>query len=178
MKLCLIVAMDLDGTIGRDNQLPWNLPEDLKRFKNLTMGHTLIMGRKTYQSLGRPLPGRRNLVISRNLNYQVELEKEAAFKESASKNLPEVFGSFEEALKHSIGASKVFVIGGYSLFKMALPLVDCLYLTMIKYRFGGDVIFPDFDLEKNFKVIEKEKHNFKSLDLNFEYEYVTAIRKN
>lgn len=124
--LALIVAMSKDRAIGRKGQLPWHLPVDLKRFKALTSGHAIIMGRRTHQSIGRALPGRRNLVVSRT--------REAQFEGC------EVFGSLEEAVAAArSGDERPFVIGGGELYERALPLATALYLTEV------DVVVPDAD---------------------------------
>ncbi|MFM9912530.1 MAG: dihydrofolate reductase [Methylophilaceae bacterium] len=131
MKLSVIAAVASNGVIGRDNMLPWHLPEDLKRFKALTMGHHILMGRKTYESLGRLLPGRTTVVISRNPQYQVT----GAL----------VAGSLPQALALCGDDDELFVIGGNELYKAALPLADKLYLTKIHQEFVGDAHFPSYE---------------------------------
>lgn len=126
----MIAAIAQDGVIGIDNRLPWHLPEDLRRFKALTLGHAIVMGRRTWESLGRALPGRRNLVVSRNPHYRAEGA--------------EVFGSLEDALAACPG-EEVFVIGGAQLYAAALPIAQRLYLTEIHARIAGDAWFPQFD---------------------------------
>ena len=130
-RLTLIAAVARNGVIGKDNALPWRLPEDLKRFKALTMGHPIVMGRKTWESLGRPLPGRSNIVITRDKNYRVE---------GAT-----VVHSVESALEMAQDATEVFVIGGAEIFTMTLPRANCLQLTELDADFDGDVRFPAFD---------------------------------
>ncbi|MBM3390686.1 MAG: dihydrofolate reductase [Betaproteobacteria bacterium] len=130
-RLSLIAAVAANGVIGADNALPWRLPEDLKRFKALTLGHPVIMGRKTFESIGRPLPGRRNLVVTRNAGYRVDG--------------CEVLGSLEAALDACAGSSdEVFVIGGAQIYAEALPLAQRIYLTELHRDFMGDARFPDF----------------------------------
>jgi dihydrofolate reductase len=131
MKLSVIAAVARNGVIGRDNALPWRLPEDLKRFKLLTMGHHIIMGRKTYESLGRLLPGRTTVIVSRNAQYAVP----GAL----------VAGSLKQALTACAADDEVFVIGGAQLYREALPLADKLYLTLIDKDFEGDAHFPPYD---------------------------------
>jgi dihydrofolate reductase len=131
VKLSIIAAVADNGVIGRDNTLPWHLSEDLKRFKALTMGHHILMGRKTYESLGRLLPGRTTVVISRNPQYQVA----GAL----------VAGSLPQAIALCGDDGEVFVIGGNELYKAALPLADKLYLTRIHREFAGDAYFPAYD---------------------------------
>lgn len=129
MKLSLIVAMAHNRTIGLNNQLPWHLSADLKRFKQLTMGNPILMGRKTHESIGRPLPGRPNLIISQNTRYQ------------APGCL--VFNDIASALAHCQDYAELFVIGGASLYEAMLPQADYIYLTEIEQDFAGDTYFPD-----------------------------------
>jgi dihydrofolate reductase len=134
MIISLIVAMDEGRGIGKDNHIPWRLSADLKRFKALTMGHHLIMGRKTYESIGRPLPGRTTLIITRNLNYQAE----------GCQIAHSLKGALE--LARTDGEDEAFIIGGGEIFKHALPLADRIYLTQVRARLDCDTFFPDFDL--------------------------------
>lgn len=129
--LSLIVAMDRNRVIGRDGALPWHLPDDLKRFRKLTLGNPIIMGRRTHDSIGRPLPGRRNLVLSRDPGFRA----------------PgcEVFASLDAALCALPAAAPAAVIGGAALYREALPLAQILYLTLVEADVDGDVHFPDFD---------------------------------
>jgi dihydrofolate reductase len=126
-RLELIVAMDPDGVIGRDNQLPWHLPDDLRYFKRVTTGHTLVMGRRTFESIGRPLPNRRNLVLSRQPGWRCPGV--------------EVFPDLDAALT-AAGPGPVFIIGGAELFRAALPRAAVLHLTRVHQRHPGDVLFP------------------------------------
>lgn len=141
MTLSIIVAMAENRIIGKDNRLPWHLPEDLKHFKEITMGKPVIMGRKTYESIGRPLPGRENIVLTRNKSYQAKGAK--------------VISSLQEAIKACPSAEEIFIIGGAELYKETLSKADRLYLTVIHKDFEGDAYFPKVDLEKDFKVVEK-----------------------
>jgi dihydrofolate reductase len=130
--ISMIVARSQNHVIGRDNQMPWKISADLQFFKRVTMGHPVIMGRKTWESIGRPLPGRRNIVVTRNHDLQL--------------NGGEVVHSLEEALASLAEFPRVFVIGGEQLFTQAFPLADRLYLTEIKLDIqGGDTFFeiPD-----------------------------------
>lgn len=122
----LIVAVSRNGVIGKDNKLPWHLPEDLKRFKALTMGHPILMGRKTFESIGKPLPGRTNIVITHQ-------------KDFAGGTL--TAASLDDALKITEKEEEVFVIGGAQIFKHALPAADKLYLTLIDREVEGDTFF-------------------------------------
>jgi dihydrofolate reductase len=129
--LSIIVAMSSNHVIGVNNTLPWHLSEDLKHFKSLTTGHTIIMGRKTYESIGRPLPNRRNIVVSRNMDIYYEGT--------------EVVHSIEDAVSISRHDHEVFVIGGSNIYEQALSLVDHLYITEIKKNFSGDAFFPEIN---------------------------------
>lgn len=131
MLVSLIVAMDEDGVIGRDNALPWHLPDDLKRFKALTMGKPLLMGRKTFESIGKPLPGRLNLVLTRSAGWHHEGVVTVR--------------SMEEALQRAGEASELVVIGGEEVFRLALPLARRIYMTDVHARVGGDARFAAFD---------------------------------
>ena len=145
MKISMIAAMAHDRVIGKDNQMPWHLPADLAHFKRITLGKPILMGRKTFESIGRPLPGRRNLVISRNPDYQAEGI--------------EVVGSVEAALALLAGSSveELMVIGGGHLYAEMLPSADCLYLTRIDLAVEGDTRFPAFD-DGQWQRIECESH--------------------
>lgn len=128
--VALIAALAKNGVIGVDNRLPWRLPEDLQRFRALTAGHSIIMGRKTWESIGRPLPGRQNIVVSR----QRDLRAPGA----------EVAPTLAAALAIAALPDPVFVIGGEALYREALPSATRLYLTEIQRDFAGDASFPDF----------------------------------
>ncbi|MGC5428080.1 type 3 dihydrofolate reductase [Aeromonas veronii bv. sobria] len=145
MKISMIAAMAHDRVIGKDNQMPWHLPADLAHFKRVTLGKPVLMGRKTFESIGRPLPGRRNLVISRNPDYQAEGI--------------EVVGSVEAALAllASSEVEELMVIGGGHLYAEMLPSADCLYLTRIDLAVEGDTRFPAFD-DGQWQRIECESH--------------------
>jgi dihydrofolate reductase len=131
MRVSLIVAMARHGVIGRDNALPWRLPEDLKRFKSLTMGHPIIMGRKTYESIGRPLPGRTNIVLTRLAGF-------------AAPGCT-VVGSPEAAIAACGDAAEAFVIGGAEIYRAFLDHASRLDVTEIDADIPGDTFFPDFD---------------------------------
>lgn len=128
----LIVAMARNGVIGRDNTMPWHLPSELARFKRITMGHHIVMGRKTFESIGRLLPGRTSVIVTRNPGYSVE----GAL----------IANSLPEALDRCAGDSEPFVIGGAQLFAEALPGVRRIYLTTIDADIDGDVKMPNIDL--------------------------------
>ncbi|MCU0488360.1 MAG: dihydrofolate reductase [Anaerolineales bacterium] len=133
MLISIIVAMDEQRGIGKASGLPWRLSADLKRFKTLTMGHTLIMGRKTYQSIGRPLPGRKMIVVTRSRNFQAEG--------------CQVAYSVEEALKlaRQDGESEAFITGGGEIYRQALPMAERIYLTEVQAHLECDTFFPEFD---------------------------------
>lgn len=132
--ISLVAAVARNGVIGRSNSLPWRLPEDLRRFRHLTLGHPVIMGRKTFESLGRPLPGRTNMVVSRNM--------------PATPNV-EIYSSLETALAAAIRMDEsVFVIGGGEIYSQAIPHANRLHITEIRADFDGDTRFPDFDREE------------------------------
>lgn len=141
MKLSLIVALAENRVIGRDNKLPWYLPNDLKYFKQVTMGKPVVMGRKTYESIGRPLPGRANIIITRQADYQPRGANESV----------KVVASLEAAreLAESIclidGQQEAMIIGGAEIYTQALPLVDRMYLTEVHAEVEGDAYFPEFD---------------------------------
>ncbi|MCA1030387.1 dihydrofolate reductase [Bacillus timonensis] len=141
--ISLIVAMDQNNLIGQDNDLPWKLPADLAYFKKITMGKSIVMGRKTYNSIGRPLPGRHNIVLTKTHDMNV-------FG-------CEVMHSVDEVLHHSeqLG-NEVFIIGGAEIFNQFLPFTDKLYITHIEERFSGDTYFPKVNMEE-WELISREK---------------------
>lgn len=126
--------MGLNRVIGRDNDLPWRLPEDLKRFKQVTMGKPVVMGRKTYESIGQPLAGRHNIVVTGNRHFRA--------------SGCTVVHSIKEALDAAGDAEEVMIIGGARLYEQFLPLAERLYLTLIKESFDGDVYFPEISEEE------------------------------
>ncbi|MBN8775986.1 dihydrofolate reductase [Thiomonas arsenitoxydans] len=146
-QLVLIAAVARNGMIGKDGGMPWHLPADLQHFKRLTLGHPILMGRRTWDSLGRPLPGRRNIVISRQPGWQ------AAGAEHAE-SLPAALQRVSDDVSNDALA---FVIGGAQLYAQALPLVDRLELTEIDYDFDGDTRFPDWDRSR-FTETARESH--------------------
>jgi dihydrofolate reductase len=128
MIISLIAAMSEERVIGRDGKLPWQIPADLTRFKTITMGHTVVMGRKTFQSIGRPLPGRRNIVLSKTIR---EIEG------------CEIAHSLQQAIAAAEGEEELFICGGQQIFREALPLCQRIYLTLVHASFPGDVYFPE-----------------------------------
>ncbi|GIL16626.1 MAG: dihydrofolate reductase [Oligoflexia bacterium] len=152
MILSAIAAMSRNRVIGKENKLPWHLPEDLKYFKEKTKGKIMIMGRKTFDSIGqRPLPGRLHIVITRNPDYK------------SKDDLVKIVSSLEQAIalaKTLIGhpyPDEVFVVGGAEIYKQALPLLNRLYLTVIEKDYEGDAFFPEFE-QFNYKLVSKDSH--------------------
>jgi dihydrofolate reductase len=142
MIISFVVAMTRSGVMGKNNALPWHLPEDLKHFKKVTMGNPIVMGRKTYESIGRPLPGRRNIVLSRQKNLDFAGV--------------EVFESFDAALaelKKDSSIIEVNVIGGADIFKQTVTIANTLHITWIEKDFDGDVVFP-VDTIKSFSLVD------------------------
>jgi len=160
-RLAIIVAMALNRTIGAGNTLPWHCPEDLKRFKSLTMGHHMIMGRKTFDSIGRPLPGRTTVVLSRGRYRDIEGCMTA-------RSLP-------EAIAACAGDSEIFIAGGADIYAQSLELADTLYLTEIQQDVAGDVQFPEFDTNEWLET-SREQH-VQETPQPLEYHFVTYRRK-
>ncbi|WP_174732931.1 dihydrofolate reductase [Mesobacillus harenae] len=160
--ISLVWAMDENRAIGKNNQLPWRLPEDLKFFKKVTMGHPIAMGRKTYTSIGKPLPGRENIIITRDKSFLCEgctvLYSVNELREYAQQK-----------------GQEVFVIGGAEIFKEILPDADRLYLTKIYHSFEGDTFFPELDLS-GWEVIEQFKGP-KNEKNPYDYEFFIYDRK-
>lgn len=147
--LSLIVAMAENRCIGIENRLPWHLPEDLKFFKKTTLGKPIIMGRKTFDSIGKPLPGRTNIVVTRNEAWQHEAVKVVNTLEAAIKEARHVC---EEN-----GIDEAVIIGGEQIYHLALDYVNCLYITRIKAVVEGDAFFPEFDQSK-WRIADKIEH--------------------
>jgi len=158
-RISAIAAIGKNRELGRTNDLIWRISEDIKRVKQLTMGHPLIMGRKTYESIGKPLPGRTTIIVTRDPNFRAEGCV--------------VVHSLEDALKQAreIETEEIFIFGGAQLYEQALPIIDRLYLTIVDAEDPtADTYFPDYD---DFaKVIEKEKRDHDGL----EYEWLTLER--
>lgn len=154
--ISLIAAMANNRVIGKDNQMPWHLPADLGHFKAITLGKPIIMGRKTYESIGRPLPGRKNIVISRDTSYRLE------GCETAS--------SLEEAMRLVSEVEEIMIIGGGYLYEQTLPHADKLYLTFIDLDVEGDTQFPKYE-DLKLTEIKREKH-LKDEKNPYDYEFV------
>lgn len=143
MKVSLIVAMADNNAIGVDNQLPWHLPADLKYFKAVTMGKPIIMGRKTFESIGRPLPGRQNIVITRNQDW--------------SSDGVTIVRSTEQAVAAASPVDEVMVIGGAEIYRAMLPSVNKLYVTEVALSVEGDAFFPNID-PAEWQEVSREPH--------------------
>ena len=140
MHLSIICAMDEDMVIGRNNSLPWHLPEDLKHFRRTTMGKSIIMGRKTFESIGKPLAGRTNIIVTRNRDYEAD---NARIVNSLTEAV-----ELAENIAFIDGSEEAFIIGGAELYEGALPLVNRMHLTMVHAKVEGDTWFPDFDVSQ------------------------------
>lgn len=158
-QLSIIVAIANNRVIGVDNTLPWHLPEDLKHFRALTTGHHIIMGRKTYESLGRLLPGRTTVIVTRNKGYRLE----GAL----------IAHSLEDAVALCKNDDEVFVIGGAELYKDGLKLADKLYITEVDLTVNGDAYFPEFDLSLWSETSREAQTSAQGLP----FSYITYIRK-
>ncbi len=154
--LSLIVAMDRNRLIGNVNRLPWHLSADLKRFKSITMHKPIVMGRKTYESIGKPLPGRRNIVVSRNPDFQ------AAGCECVD--------SLSRAIELTADNNETIIIGGMQIYSLAIPLVQRMYITLIEYEFHGDAWFPEFP-EGEWNLVESEAFQHKDKQISYTYQF-------
>ncbi len=144
MEVIIVVAVARNQVIGRDGKLPWHLPSDLKHFKKTTMGYPLIMGRKTFESIGRPLPGRDNIVLTRDPSLEI----------------PGciVVHTLEDAIRHCSKEEKAFIIGGAEIFNIALPLTDTIVVTALERDVEGDVYFEPIDSEI-FEIVDQQSYN-------------------
>lgn len=157
--ITIVVAIASNYAIGKNNQLLWHLPKDLKHFKDITAGGTVIMGRKTFDSVGKPLPKRRNIVITRKT---VEIEG------------CEVVNSVGAALALCKTEDEVFIVGGAEIYRQTMPLVNRIYLTIVHHSFEADTFFPEIDY-KEWKEIEKEDHETDEKH-QFAYSFITLER--
>lgn len=160
-EIVIIAALARNGTIGRDNGLPWRLKADLQHFRSLTLGHPVLMGRKTWESLGRPLPGRRNLVVTRAPGFRAEGA--------------ECFADPDAALAAAADAPRIFVIGGAQLYAQLLARADRLELTEVKADVDGDAHFPSFD-PAAFTEVGRESHTADA-DNAFDFDFVSYRRR-
>lgn len=159
-SISMIVARSSNHVIGKNNQLPWKISADLQFFKKVTLGYPIIMGRKTWESIGRPLPGRRNIVVSRNSEYQAKGA--------------ELVLSLDEALQSLREFERVFVIGGQQLFNQAFPLADQLFITEIELKVEGDTFFEVPD-PQNWQIVEQNAAS--EGDIQFSYVTLNRIRR-
>lgn len=159
-KLSIICGMDENRLIGSQNTLPWHLPADMAYFKKTTMGKPLLMGRKTYESIGKPLPGRRNIIISRDTDYHADG--------------CEVSGSIHAALQQVKNQPEAMLMGGASLYEQTIELADCLYITEIHHQFEGDAWFPVIE-NNDWKEIWREDHAADERN-QFPYSFVKYLR--
>ena len=161
--LSIIVAIANNNVIGKDNKLIWHLPEDLKRFKNLTTGHTIIMGRKTFESLGRVLPNRKHVILCNDTTLDINDEN------------VEVLPDISLLDKYIQSEEENFVIGGATIYKLLMPYANKMYITKINKDFEGDVYFPEIK-EEEWQVVSKEQ-GLKNEANPYDYEYVNYVRK-
>ncbi len=164
MKKSIIVAQSTNRVIGKNNQLPWHLPADLAHFKKTTYAHPIIMGRATYQSIGRPLPKRTNIILTRNTTYSVPTSCKIAY------NLDQAFAHAKQTQ-----AKEVFIIGGAQIYAQALPIADILYLTQVHTTIEGDTFFPPID-PTQWKEISKKNHPADS-NHPYAYTFIKYLRK-
>ncbi|MES2134557.1 MAG: dihydrofolate reductase [Bacteroidota bacterium] len=164
MKISLIVATSLNHGIGKENQLPWHLPADLKFFKTTTMGCPVVMGRKTFQSIGRTLPGRKNVVITRDNTFNKDKQYDI-----------ELASGLKEALHVLDSEKEVFVIGGGEIFKQSMELADTIYLTLVNTTIEADVFFPEIDKNK-FTLVWEEEHKADEKN-KFDYTFQKFVKK-
>ena len=157
--LSIIVAKAKNNIIGKDNALIWHLPEDLKRFKRLTTGHTIIMGRRTFESLGRVLPNRQHIILCNDAQMNIDNEN------------VEILEDISMLDKYVKDSNEHFVIGGATMYRLLMPMCSKMYITEIDKEFDGDVSFPEINLNE-WKVIEREQGP-EDGENSFDYEYVT-----
>ncbi len=159
-EITLIAAIAQNRVLGKDNQLIWHMPNDLKHFKELTQGHAVIMGRKTYESMGRPLPKRENIVVSRQANYEAPGCT--------------VVNSLEKAIALAEDDAQPFIIGGAEIYKLALPHAQKMELTIVEAEFEGDTFFPEFDFNE-WKLKQEEQHEPDEKN-PFPYRFLTYVK--
>jgi dihydrofolate reductase len=162
VKLSIIVATAPDGAIGKDNQLLWHLPADMKFFKEKTMGHHIIMGRKTYESIGRPLPGRTTVIVTRDKTYKAE-------GCVVVNSLPEAIEKAQAA-----GDDEAMITGGAEIYKLAVEFADTIYLTEVQGKFEADTFF-NFD-KSAWEIIEKQNHKADEKN-KFDYNFIILHKK-
>jgi len=161
MILSAVVVVDLNNGIGKDNKLLVHFPADLKHFKKITSGHTVIMGRKTYESMGKALPNRRNIVVSRNHDFKLEDA--------------ETTTSLQSSIDLAAGEEEVFIIGGAEIFRQALPLLNKIHLTRINESFEADTFFPEISVEDWIEEAREDHHPDEKNP--FEYSFLTYRKR-
>lgn len=166
-RLALIVAVAENGVIGRDNSLPWRIPGDLRYFKRVTLGKPVIMGRKTWESIGRPLPGRHNVVVTRNASFRAEGADVVSSLDAAL----ELAGGIADA----DGAEEVVVIGGAEIYRAALPMADRLYITEVHASVAGDSFLPEIDWDQ-WREADREYHAGDAATRDLDYSFVRYER--
>ena len=161
--LSIIVAKAKNNVIGKDNKLIWHIPEDLKRFKKLTTGHNIIMGRRTFESLGRILPNRKHVILCNDMEIDIKDDR------------VEVLEDISLLKKYIDSTEESFVVGGATIYKLLMPYANKMYITEINQEFEGDVTFPTINMEE--WKIENIETGLKNEENPYEYEYVTYVRK-
>jgi dihydrofolate reductase len=162
MKISLIAAIAKNHAIGINGKMPWHLPADLLHFKRVTLGASVIMGRKTFEAIGKPLPGRENLIVSTNSNY----------RQPGCQS----FTDIASALEHCRWKPEIFIIGGASLYRATLESADFLYLTVLDTEFAGDTFFPEIDFSSWSEIQRQEVFDDKAVD--FSYRFLKFKRNN
>jgi len=161
MLISFVAAMSKNRVIGKNNKIPWSMPADVRHMRKMIEGKPLIMGRKTHESIGRPLPDRKNIILTRDKSYK-------------SKGCI-VVHTQEEALKAAEGAEEVIIFGGEEIYRMFLPKANRMYLTIIDAEVEGDAFFPEYD-KKEWKVVEKKEHKADE-ENKHDYTFITLQRK-
>ena len=162
--LSIIVAIANENVIGKDNKLIWHLPEDLKRFKEITTGHKIIMGRKTFESLGRVLPNRKHIILCNDMEMDIDNEN------------VEVLDDISKLDKYINSEEECFVIGGATIYKLLMPYANKMYITKINESFEGDVWFPEIK-DEEWTEISREK-GLKNEENPYDYDYITYVKNN
>ncbi len=188
--------MSENRVIGKNNRIPWHISEDLKRFKRLTEGHVVVMGRKTFESLGKPLPNRLNIIVTHRIEKVIRyLDKTENFRAKTQTYPPDfinfsksyfeynkdlvICSSIQTAIDYvsrtqlSVDRSEIFIIGGAQIYKQALPLADKLYLTLIKGRYQGDSFFPRYEKIFSIKAVDKVKEKD-----GYRYQFLEFVKNN
>ena len=163
--ITLIAAAAENNSLGKNNAMIWHLPDDFKRFKKLTSGHDIILGRKTFESFDKPLPNRKHIIITRQENYAHQVDSSCCI----------VVQSIEEAIAKTNPVEENFIIGGGEIYKLALPLADKIELTRVHGTFEADAFFPEFDRE-NWNLVREEYHPIDEKH-NVDFTYQTFVKK-